>query len=94
MGSKPNEPSMKIPLEYTSSFLILGEILAKDTDCKFYELSAAEQVSQVIDAFLELSRDIAVSRRRGKQSLLDRMLGNKAARVYSRGKSDSALPKD
>jgi len=37
------------------------------------------------------------AKRKTKQSLLDRVLGNKAAagfKMYARGKSDSALPKD
>lgn len=69
-----------------------GEILAKDFDCKFSELSAAEHVIQVADAFHDLCREVLVARRKSKQSLLDRMLGG--TRVYARGKSDSALPKD
>lgn len=69
-----------------------GDILAKDFDCKFSELSAAENVVQVADVFHELSRDVLNARRKSKQSLLDRMLGG--TRVYARGKSDSALPKD
>lgn len=69
-----------------------GEILAKDFDCKFSELSAAEHVIQVADAFHDLCREVLAARRKSKQSLLDRMLGG--TRVYARGKSDSALPKD
>lgn len=69
-----------------------GDILAKDFDCKFSELSAAENVVQVADVFHELCRDVLSARRKSKQSLLDRMLGG--TRVYARGKSDSALPKD
>lgn len=69
-----------------------GDILAKDFDCKFSELSAAENVVQVADVFHELCRDVLNARRKSKQSLLDRMLGG--TRVYARGKSDSALPKD
>lgn len=68
-----------------------GEILAKDFDCKFSEVSAAEHVEA--DCFHELCLEILASRRKSKQSLLDRMLGA-GTRVYSRGKSDSALPKD
>lgn len=68
-----------------------GEILAKDFECKFTEVSAAEHVQTVSEVFLELAQEILISKRKSKQSLLDRMLG---ARVYSRGKSDSALPKD
>lgn len=68
-----------------------GEILAKDFECKFCEVSAAEHVVQVSDAFHELGREVLLARRKSKQSLLDRMLGG---RTYNRGKSDSALPKD
>ncbi|GLH03660.1 Uncharacterized protein GBIM_09529, partial [Gryllus bimaculatus] len=73
-----------------------SEILAKDYECWFGEVAASEQVTQVADAFLELCREVLNVRRKNKQSLLDRMLGNKNSglRVYSRGKSDSALPKD
>lgn len=69
-----------------------GDILAKDFECKFSELSAAEHVAQVSDAFHDLCREVLLARRKSKQSLLDRMLGG--TRAYSRGKSDSALPKD
>lgn len=73
-----------------------GEILAKDFDCKFYEISAAEQVQQVSDAFLDLCREIIQAKRKSKQSFIDkavdRMLGG--TRYYSRGKSDSAIQKD
>jgi len=68
-----------------------GEILAKDFDCKFYEISAAEQVQQIGDAFLDLCREILQVKRKSKQSFIDkidRMLGG--TRVYNRGKSDSA----
>lgn len=71
-----------------------GEILAKDFDCKFYEISAAEQVQQVSDAFLDLCREIIQAKRKSKQSFIDKidkMLGG--ARYYSRGKSDSAIQK-
>ncbi|GBP96576.1 Ras-related and estrogen-regulated growth inhibitor [Eumeta japonica] len=71
-----------------------GEILAKDFECSFAEVAAAEQVDQVAEAFHELCRDVLALRRKAKQSLLDRMLGSKSIRVYSRVKSDSALPKD
>lgn len=72
-----------------------GEILAKDFECNFAEVAAAEQVNQVGEVFHELCREVLTHRRRAKHSLLDRMLGSKTAyRVYSRGKSDSALPKD
>lgn len=72
-----------------------GEILAADMGCKFFELSAAEHVHQVSDAFVELCRDILTTKRKSKQSFIDkidRMLGGN--RVYNRGKSDSALPKE
>lgn len=45
----------------------------------------------------QICREVQLARRKTKQSLLDRVLGNKAAaglRVYARGKSDSALPKE
>ncbi|BET00187.1 Miro-like protein [Nesidiocoris tenuis] len=73
-----------------------GDILAKDYECSFSEIATAEQVNQVADAFHELSREIVQSRKKNKQSLLDRMLGTgkSNAKLYSRGKSDSALPKD
>ncbi|EEB18099.1 conserved hypothetical protein [Pediculus humanus corporis] len=73
-----------------------GEILAKDFECWFSEVAAAEQVTQVAEAFHELCREVHMMRRKNKQSLLDRMLGGKTGgiRVYSRGKSDSALPKE
>ncbi|CAG7716149.1 unnamed protein product [Allacma fusca] len=74
-----------------------GEILAKDLDCSFAEVAASEQVAQVAEVFHEVCRKVQAARRNTKQSLLDRVLGNKAAaglRVYARGKSDSALPKD
>lgn len=68
-----------------------GEILAKDFDCKFYEISAAEQVQPVSDAFLDLCREILQAKRKSKQSFIDkidRMFTS--GRVYNRGKSDSA----
>ncbi|XP_033222964.1 ras-related and estrogen-regulated growth inhibitor isoform X2 [Belonocnema kinseyi] len=72
-----------------------GEILAKDFECCFSEVTAAEQVAQVAESFHELCREVLAARRRNKQSLLDRMLGSKTtSKAYSRGKSDSALPKD
>lgn len=74
-----------------------GEILAKDLDCAFAEVAASEQVTQVAEVFHDVCRDVQAARRKTKQSLLDRVLGNKAAagfRVYARGKSDSALPKE
>jgi len=77
-------------------FLLSGEILAKDYECWFNEVAAAEQVSQVAEAFQEICREILTSRRKNKQSLLDRMLGTKSnsIRSYARGKSDSALPRE
>lgn len=68
-----------------------GDILAKDFECKFFEVSAAEHVVQVAEAFHDLCKEVLAARRKSKQSLLDRMLGTRA---YSRGKSDSSLPKD
>lgn len=70
-----------------------GEILGKDLECKFAEVSAAEHVGPVADAFHDLCREVLQARRKSKQSLLDRMLGG-TRHAYSRGKSDSALPKD
>jgi Ras-like protein family protein 11A len=51
-------------------------------------------VTEVADVFHALCRDVHMQRKKSKQSLLDRMLGNKgnSLRAYSRGKSDSALP--
>lgn len=70
-----------------------GEILAKDFDCRFFEVSAAEHVTQVTEAFFDLCRDVLGARRKSKkESLLDRVLSG--TRAYSRGKSDLALPKD
>ncbi|KAL9902497.1 ras-related and estrogen-regulated growth inhibitor isoform X1 [Glossina fuscipes] len=69
-----------------------GEILAKDFECKFSEVSAADHVDQVADVFHELCREVLASKRKSKQSLLERMLGG--SRPYNRGKSDSNLPKD
>lgn len=69
-----------------------GEILAKDFECKFSEVSAADHVDQVAEVFNELCKEVLASKRKSKQSLLERMLGG--ARPYSRGKSDSNLPKD
>jgi len=72
-----------------------GEILAKDFDCNFGEVAAADQVAEVASAFQELCRDVHQARRKNKTSLLDRVLGSKAGiRAYHRGKSDSSLPKD
>lgn len=66
-----------------------GEILAKDFECKFSEVAAAEHVEKTSECFYDLCQDILANKRKSKQSLLDRMM-----LVYSRGKSDSALPKD
>eukprot|EP00092_Neocalanus_flemingeri_P010033 GFUD01010813.1.p1 GENE.GFUD01010813.1~~GFUD01010813.1.p1 ORF type:complete len:224 (-),score=36.83 GFUD01010813.1:33-704(-) len=72
-----------------------GEILAKDFDCNFGEVAAADQVDEVAEAFHELCRDVHLSRRKNKTSLLDRVLGSKGGiRAYHRGKSDSSLSKD
>ncbi|XP_022164990.1 ras-related and estrogen-regulated growth inhibitor isoform X2 [Rhopalosiphum maidis] len=73
-----------------------GEILAKDFECCFTEVAAAEQVGQIAEVFLEVCREVLSVRRKNKQSLLDRMLGGKTAvvKAYARGKSDSALPKE
>jgi len=88
--------SIKTQRDLWLSILIPGEILAKDFECWFSEVAAAEQVTQVAEAFHELCREVLAMRRKNKQSLLDRMLGGKSGgiRAYSRGKSDSALPKD
>ncbi|XP_049295071.1 ras-like protein family member 11B isoform X1 [Anopheles funestus] len=72
-----------------------GEILAKDFECKFFEISAAEHVYQVAEAFLELCREVLTGKRKSKQSFIDkidRMLSG--SRTYSRGKSDSISPKE
>lgn len=78
-----------------SVFPFLGEILSKDFDCYFSEVAAADQVSEVAEAFLELCREVHISRRKNKTSLLNRVLGNKTGlRSYSRGKSDTVFSKD
>ena len=72
-----------------------GEILAKDFECKFFEVSAAEHVYQVAEAFIDLCRDVINAKRKSKQSFIDRidrMLGG--PRAYARGKSDTSLQKD
>ncbi|XP_045113854.1 ras-related and estrogen-regulated growth inhibitor-like isoform X1 [Portunus trituberculatus] len=71
-----------------------GEILAKDLECFFCEVAASEHVMQVANAFHEVFKEVQNMRKRNKTSLLDRVLGSKATRIYVRGKSDSALPKD
>ncbi|CAH1123139.1 unnamed protein product [Ceutorhynchus assimilis] len=73
-----------------------GAILARSLECGFSEVAAAEQVAPVAVVFQELCRAVLASRRKSKHSLLERMLGTKTSnlRLYVRGKSDSALPKD
>ncbi|KAL1457044.1 hypothetical protein WDU94_001720, partial [Cyamophila willieti] len=68
-----------------------GEILGKDFDCSFEEVAAAEQVTEVAELFTDLAREVLSTRRKTKQSLLERMLGNK-----SRGgnKNDTGGSKD
>lgn len=73
-----------------------GTILASDMECGFSEVAAAEQVAPVASIFQDLCRAVLTARRKSKQSLLERMLGAKPSNIklYARGKSDSALPKD
>ncbi|KAL1517034.1 hypothetical protein ABEB36_000853 [Hypothenemus hampei] len=73
-----------------------GAILARSLECGFAEVAAAEQVAPVAVVFQELCRTVLASRRKSKHSLLERMLGGRSSnlRLYVRGKSDSALPKD
>ncbi|KAF2880395.1 hypothetical protein ILUMI_25778 [Ignelater luminosus] len=73
-----------------------GAILARNFECGFSEVAAAEQVAPVAAAFQDLCKAVLSARRKSKQSLLERMLGTKSStvRLYVRGKSDSALPKD
>lgn len=73
-----------------------GLILAKEFECGFSEVTAAEQVGPVALVFQDLCRAVLSARRKSKQSLLERMLGTRSSnlRLYVRGKSDSALPKD
>jgi len=74
-----------------------GDILAKDFDCNFREVAAADQVNEIADAFHDLCRDVQVARRKNKTSLLDRFIKSKnqsGIRAYHRGKSDSSLTKD
>ncbi|XP_076338583.1 ras-related and estrogen-regulated growth inhibitor isoform X1 [Tachypleus tridentatus] len=54
-----------------------GEIFAKENEDGFAEVSASDHVTQVTEAFDALCREVHAFRRRSKQSLLDRMLGNK-----------------
>lgn len=72
-----------------------GAILARDLDCSFSEVTAAEQVTPVATVFQDLCKAVLSSKRKSKQSLLERMLRTRSTgRLYARGKSDSALPKD
>lgn len=73
-----------------------GAILARDADCGFAEVTAAEQVLPVAAVFHELCKAVLAARRKSKHSLLERMLGTRSSnlKLYARGKSDSALPKD
>jgi Ras-like protein family protein 11A len=70
--------------------LNLGEQLAKEMECYFAEVAAAEQVSSIADAFNELGREVHSVRRRSKPplssssthstpSLFDRMLGSRSS---------------
>lgn len=76
-----------------------GMSLAKDLDCNFSEVAAAEQVNPVAMVFQDLCKTVSQARRKSKHSLLDlgkKMLGTRSSncKLYTRGKSDSALPKD
>lgn len=73
-----------------------GAILARQFECGFSEVTAAEQVDPVAAVFHDLCKAVLVARRKSKYSLLERMLGTRPSqlRLYVRGKSDSALPKD
>ncbi|ENN73455.1 hypothetical protein YQE_09931, partial [Dendroctonus ponderosae] len=73
-----------------------GAILARSLECGFTEVAASEQIAPVAVVFQELCRAVLASRRKSKHSLLERMLGSRTSnlRLYVRGKSDSALPKD
>ncbi|KAI4470961.1 ras-like family member 11 [Holotrichia oblita] len=73
-----------------------GTILAREMDCGFSEVAAAEQVAPIASVFQDLCRAVLAARRKSKHSLLERMLGAKGSNIklYARGKSDSALPKD
>ncbi|RZC36296.1 Ras domain containing protein [Asbolus verrucosus] len=73
-----------------------GAMLARDFECGFSEVAAAEQVAPVAVVFQEICRAVLAARRKSKHSLLERMLGTRSSnlRLYVRGKSDSALPKD
>ncbi|XP_059469368.1 ras-related and estrogen-regulated growth inhibitor [Neocloeon triangulifer] len=81
-----------------------GEQLAHDWECTYLEVAAAEEVQSSTAVFQTLCREVLAARRRGKQSLLDRMFASaksatstkattsNSPRFYARGKSDSALP--
>ncbi|XP_068894109.1 ras-like protein family member 11B isoform X2 [Tenebrio molitor] len=73
-----------------------GAMYARDLECGFSEVAAAEQVAPVAVVFQEICRAVLAARRKSKHSLLERMLGSRTSnlRLYVRGKSDSALPKD
>lgn len=73
-----------------------GATFARNFESSFSEVTAAEQMGPVAAAFQDLCKAILQSRRKSKQSLFERMLGGKSSsvRLYVRGKSDSALPKD
>lgn len=60
-----------------------GDILAKDFECRFCEVSAADHIDQVAEVFNDLCREVIASKRKSKQSLLERMLGT--TRPYTRG---------
>lgn len=62
-----------------------GEILVKESEDGFTEVAVSEQVTQITQVFYSLCQNIYNYRRRSKQSLLDRMLGNK-----SHAKTDNA----
>lgn len=90
-------------LSIFSLLLISGEQLATELGCSYLEVAAAEQVQPTCAVFHEVCREVLALRRRGKQSLLDRMIasakssskttsGGAGPRTYLRGKSDSALP--
>ncbi|XP_065335197.1 ras-related and estrogen-regulated growth inhibitor [Cloeon dipterum] len=79
-----------------------GEQLAHEWECSYMEVAAAEEVQSSTAVFQAVCREVQAARRRGKQSLLDRMFAsaksaksaasNNGPRFYARGKSDSALP--
>ncbi|CAB3380754.1 Hypothetical predicted protein [Cloeon dipterum] len=78
------------------------EQLAHEWECSYMEVAAAEEVQSSTAVFQAVCREVQAARRRGKQSLLDRMFAsaksaksaasNNGPRFYARGKSDSALP--